>query len=365
MHKRELARLRLRAQRLTGPPLEAAEEVVGWLGAVQSQDYQYARWSLGKRTRGLTEPGVDRLLAEGRILRTHILRPTWHFVRPDDVGWIMGLTGPRVAAKTRLRMAQLGLDDRLLSCALEAIARALDGGNRLTRRELGDALVGVGIDADAGRLAYILMHAELELVVVSGGLAGTQQTYGLLFELCGPPRQLPRDEALAELTLRYFRSHGPASIPDFTWWSSLTGTDAKRGLAMVGRELDRIDVEGIAYWLDASLERGAAGDGATAARGPHVHLLQAFDEYVVGYQRTRSAMDADGLAGPGTWNPNTFIHAVIVDGQIVGGWRRRAENGGLVVETRLLRELTRSERAALVEAVERYGMFAGLPARLA
>lgn len=363
MDKRALARLRLRAQRLTGEPLESAEAVVGWLGAIQSQDYPLARWSIGQRARGVCETDIDHLLATSRILRTHILRPTWHFVLPADIGWMMALTGPRVAARSRPRMAQLGLDQGTLSTALEAIARALEGGNRLTRVELRDVLRGAGIEADAGRLAWILMHAELELVVASGGLAGRLQTYALLFEICGPPKPLPRDEALAELTRRYFRSHGPAAIPDFTWWSGLTVTDARRGLDVCAPELERIEVDGTAYWLDASLD-GSSATGTAVRRRPEVQLLQAFDEYVVGYQRTRGALDADGLSGGSAWNPNTFMNPVLVDGQVVGGWRRALGKDGLVIETKLLRALGAAEERALADAAERYGAFMELPARL-
>lgn len=338
--------------------MPGAQELVGWLGAVQSQEYGLAKWSIGQRAEGVTDAGLDAMVAAGRIVRTHILRPTWHFVTPADIRWMMALTGPRVAAKSRLRMAQLGLDEPLVERSMELMRAALTGGRRLTRPELGALLREAGIDVDAGRLAYVVMNAELTLLVCSGGPRGKQQTYALLDELVPAAPPVTREEAVAELVRRYFTSHGPSTIADFSWWSGLTVTDARLGVEQVESELDAQRIDGLVYWSSASIP---GGDG----RSPTVNLLQAFDEYVVGYQRTRSALDADGLSGGGAWNPNTFLNPVIVDGQVVGGWRRVVKADVVVIEAKLLRPLGRLEKDALDEAVDRYGAFLELPARLA
>jgi hypothetical protein len=345
----------MRSQRLSGLPLESAEAVVGWLGAVQSQEYGLARWSLGQRTSGLAEAAVDALVADGRIVRTHILRPTWHFVLPADLRWMMGLTGPRILARTGRRYTQLGLDERLLRRAMDVVGAALSGGRRLTRPQIRSRLAESDMAVDSSQLGYILMQAELELLVCSGGLEGRQQTYALLDDVVPAAGPFDREEALAEMTRRYFTGHGPSTIPDFTWWSSLTVGDVKRGLAIVGAGLEQLDFEGLTYWFRPPL----VGSGEAS---PTAHLLQAFDEYVVGYQRTRSVIDAAGLSGPGTWNPNTFVHPVVIDGQVVGGWRRVNKARSVLIETRPLRPLGTKERGAVEAAVESYGQFVGMPA---
>ena len=357
MDKHDLARWRLRSQRLSGPTLESAEAVVGWLVGVQSQEYGLAKWSVGQRARSVTDADVDRLVADGTILRTHVLRPTWHFVLPADIRWMISLTGPRILRGSNRRLIELGLDDRVLGMAIELLSGVLSGGRRLTRAQIGALLAEKGIEAGDGRLAYILMKAELELVVCSGGLDGAQQTYALLDERAPAGASLERDEALGQLTRRYFTGHGPSAIADFTWWSGLTVADARRGLAIVGSELEQIDVEGTTYWFGQPM----AGRRASSVA---VRLLQTFDEYVVGYQKTRSVIDAAGLSGPGTWNPNSFTNPIIIDGQIAGGWRRAAEKGAVSVVTRAFRRLSGPEQDALAAAVQRYGRFLGLPTRL-
>ena len=339
--------------------------MVAHLGAVQSQEYPLARWSIGQRTHGLREADVDGLLRDSRILRTHILRPTWHFVLPADIRWMMSLSAPRLATGMRRRMAQLGLDGGTVARALDVIGEGLAGGRRLTREQIGRLLAGHGIETDASRLAYITAHGELELVLVSGGLDGRQQTYALLDEIA--PRRagdgLARDEAVTELVRRYFRSHGPSAIPDFTWWSSLTVGDTRAALERLGNDLTVVEVGGLEYWMDASMADAQATD--RDARRPAVQLLQAFDEYVVGYQRTRSVLDYEGVSGGGAWNPNTFINPVVADGQVVGGWRRSVKNDVLLIETKFLRALDPKERDALAAAAEGHAEFVGLPARLA
>src|SRR5215212_4057677 len=237
----EIARLRLRNQRLAGEKFKTAEQAIGWLGAVQSQEYALAKWSLGERTRGLTDSAVDDLLREGTILRTHILRPTWHFVLPADVRWMMALTGPRIAARNQPAGLST-IDESFVRRGLDVIGDALTGGRRLTRAQTSNLLVEKGIAASANETIPIFMRAELDLVIASGGLEGKLQTYALVDERAPKLDNFDRDWALAELTRRYFTSHGPATVPDFTWWSSLTAADTRRGIEINGSALERLDV---------------------------------------------------------------------------------------------------------------------------
>lgn len=354
----DVSRLRLRNQRIAGGRLRSPEEVVGWLAAVQSQEYALARWSVGMRAVGrggrpAVESEVERAIADGRILRTHVLRPTWHFILPRDIRPIMRLTAPRVRLHTARRNEQLGLDARQIARAFDLIVEALSGDRHMTRQELGQAIALGGVPVDGQRLAYIVIGAEMESLVASGAPHGAKQTYALLDERAPAAAAAPYDgdATLADLTRRYFTSHGPATIADFTWWSSLTVAAARRGLAANHSSLERIAVDGTDHWW--------AGDTAAGPddRSPTVHLLQGFDEYVVGYRSPRTAITLNGLGPATALSSPSWLHGVFLDGQLIGWWRRVPVKEGFRVETKLFRELSTREQSALKAAVDRYSAF--------
>jgi len=348
----EIAHRRLATQHVAVPRLDTAAEVVGSLCAVQAQEYPVAKWSLAQRTGGgLTDAELDRAFADGVFLRTHVMRPTWHFVLPADIRWMLALTAPRVHAVSAYYYRKLGVDDELTATVALLLTAALAGGNRLTRKEIGALLTAAGIEADGLRLGYVLMRAELDALICSGGLSGRQHTYALLDERAPDARELPRDEALAELTARYFTGHGPASAKDFGWWSGLTAADVRRGLDLAGGRLRSEVVDGVTYWF------GAAPRAPRPEPAPTAHLIQCYDEYVMGYSETRGALNVAGtVTGEGT-----FLHAILLDSQLVGWWRRVPKGRSVTVETDILVPLDAAQRAALDDAVERYGRFLGVP----
>src|SRR5262245_55486098 len=132
----DLTRARLRNQRLSTARFRRADEVVRWMGAVQAQEYADAQWGLALRTRRATAAGIERLFADGAILRTHVLRPTWHFVTPADIRWMLALTGPSVRKRMAPYDRRLELDATIFRRSEKAIATALRGGVHLTRQEL-------------------------------------------------------------------------------------------------------------------------------------------------------------------------------------------------------------------------------------
>jgi hypothetical protein len=353
----DLARWRLRNLRLTGSQPGRPEQVVAWLGAAQAQEYGPAKWSIGMRTRGAIEATVEQALVGGRILRTHVLRPTWHFVAAADIRWLQALTAPRVEAGNALRYRQLELDQRLLTRTDRLLADALEGGRQLTRRQIGDLLSRAGIDTTGQRLAYIVTHAELTALICSGAPAGKLQTYALLDERVPRGPSLPRDEALTELTVRYFTSHGPASARDFGWWSSLTQADIRAGLESAGRRLQQEIVDGVSYWFAPPSRRPPAPQ-------PMIHLLPVYDELFVGYSQTRMVIDvvrrSSALAGA----VSAVAGSVLLDGQLVGRWRRVEERRSQVIEVILAARLERDEREALHAAAERYAAFIDRPVEL-
>jgi hypothetical protein len=234
----DIPRERLSHQRIDGRALEQPVDVVRWLVASQAQDFAGAKWSVGLRTEAANDAAVERAFNEGAILRTHMMRPTWHFVTQEDIRWMLALTAPRVHAVNASRYRQLGLDAATLTKAVTTMTRALEGGHELTRDELRAALARARIGTDGQRMAYILMHAELEAAICSGARRGKQFTYALLDERAPRARVLSREDALAELGARYFASRGPATVQDFAKWSGLT-LEARRGLEAAAPKLRR------------------------------------------------------------------------------------------------------------------------------
>lgn len=330
---------------------------MGWFGAVQAQDYGAAKWGVGQRTAGAGDAELNRLFDAGLILRTHVLRPTWHFVRPEDVRWLQELTAARVLAGMAGRFRRLELDRPTIDRALELIGGALAGGHQLTRAEIGSILAGAGISPEGQRLPHLLAAAEHGNVISSGPRRGAQFTYALLSERAPGARSLDRDEALAELTRRYFRSHGPAQDIDMSWWSGLPLAEVRRGIQLVGADLESGTVEGKRYWLS----------GAGPAAGPLAHLLPNFDELSVGY-RDRSALLDARFAFDGSrfsWfresapESGVLSNILIIGGLVRGSWRRSRAGAGPCLELRLLAPLDADEQTAVEAAVDRYSKFLG------
>jgi hypothetical protein len=345
-----IAARRLHAQGLTGKPFATPVDALRWLTAVQSQDYSAAKWGLAQRSRQATDSGIDRLFDEGVILRTHVLRPTWHFVLPEDVRWLLDLTGPKIHRGLAARYRELELEDKIFERARKAFIAALAGGRYLTRAELGEVLRRARIAPEGQRLPHLLMRAELDGLIVSGPRRGKQFTYALLEERAPTSRVLDRDAAIAELTRRYFRSHGPAQLQDFVWWSGLRLADARSGVRFAGSALDRDVIEGKEYWFDAKAGRAPDAPGVA-------HLLPNFDVFTVAY-RDRS----DILPAERTLEPAIILSNVVtVGGKVRATWRRTLVRNGIRVEVRATDQLKPAERASVEEAGRRFGRFLGRP----
>jgi Winged helix DNA-binding domain len=350
-----IAERRLLNQGITRAKCREPAEVVAWLGAVQAQEYAAARWALALRMReGTTDAEIERAFDEGRILRTHVMRPTWHFVTPADIRWMLELTAPRVHRAMAYYRRQLGLDAAILTRTTAVFERALGDGEYLTRTELGALLDRPDLVAKGVRLALLTMSAELEGVICSGPRRGKQFTYALLAERA-PRARLSRDEALAELTRRYFTSHGPATIRDFLWWSGLTTADARRGLEM-NRARHEV-VEGRTYW-------SLGGTTAGGTRRPTVHLLPVYDEYFVAYRDREAVPHGPPAIESRSRGSVTFQHVLVIGGQVAGTWKTVRNPKRLVVDVIPLRRLTGPERRALAETAARYGRFLDVPVSL-
>jgi hypothetical protein len=347
-HRDWIAGRRLHGQLLRGPGPAEPEDVVAHLTAMQAQDHGYARWSVAQRMSGSpAAPAVDRAFSEGRILRTHVLRPTWHYVAARDLRWLIGLSGPRVQAANARRYHDLGLDARTLSRSAGLIAEAIAQGPQ-TRRELAAIVERHGISAEGERITYILMHAELTAVICSGPMKGKQHTYAAFGQRVPPKPGPDRDEALGELAWRYFSTRGPATLSDFSWWSGLGARDAREGLDMVQTRLASHNADGRTYWFaDHSIPR---------TRRPQIDLVQCYDEVIISYGQTRDTLQTTHAAFPVPRHIQGFRHILLIDGRLLGHWRTHPANSTLI-ETRVTRPLNDTEQIALHRATESYRRF--------
>ena len=357
MTSSQIAYLRLYNQQLSSPRFKNPVDVVEWFGAVQAQDYYGAKWSVGQRMEGANDDLIEKAFAAGKILRTHIVRPTWHFVTPADIRWLLRLTAPRIRAIHGHYYRKLGLTEAIFRRSNKALARALRGNRYLTRDVLRKAVQRAGVVSDGLRFIHLLARAELDEVICSGPRVGKQFTYALLDERASGGKDLTRDESLAEVARRYFKSRGPAMLQDFVWWSGLTVADAKAGLEMVKRQLAEEVIDGKTYWLASS---------SPTAKNPArlAHLLPAYDEYLLAY-KDRSAMIDPLHVRRGSLGNAVFSQPIVIGGQVIGNWKRALQKDTMIITLNPLIPLSNVKTKAVARAAQRYGEFVGLPLEFA
>jgi hypothetical protein len=345
-----IVRERLANQFLTGSPLAGPVEVVRALGAVQAQDYSGAKWAVGMRTRAATDADVEGAVARGEILRTHVLRPTWHFVLPEDIRWMLALTGPRISQALSSYNRKLGLTPAVFRKSHAAIEKALREGKHLLRSELRPLVEKArGVPTNGQVIGHMMLQAEIDGLICSGACRGKQFTYALLDERVPAASAIDRDEALSRLAERYFATRGPASASDFAWWSGLTVGDAKRAIEIRGSKLTPVTVGETRMWM---VERSKPAPSPTGS----AHLLPNYDEYFIGY-RDRSAIGRR-LRGVElvTGGDSRITHVVIVNGELVGGWRR-SPDGKPMISISPKARLTSDERILIDEQRARFERF--------
>ena len=351
----DLLRGRFANQHLAHPRLVDPAQIVAHLGAVQAQDYAAAKWALAQRLRGATDAALDAAFNAGAILRTHVLRPTWHFVAPADIRWLLALTAPRVNLLLAHYDRQWGVEPAILKRGHAALARALQGGQQLTRAQIDTVLQAASIQLGGEGLGHVAMHAELDGLICSGPRRGKQFTYMLLDERVPPAPALTRDEALLALVTRYFTSHGPAQPQDFAWWSGLTLGDTRKGLPMAGARLSRATVNDQDFYF---------APAAAPPIPPAAYLLPNYDEYTVAYKDRSHFHDAADFQSSNARANVPFANMIVMGGRVVGIWKRTLGSKSVQVAATWLRPPTPAQQRALEAALQRYGRFLGLPATL-
>ena len=344
--------LRLLNQQMVHPRVKSPGEVVRVLGAVQAQDYLGSLWSIGLRLPDAKQADVGNAIAAREIVRTWPMRGTLHFVPAEDARWMVGLLAPHVAARNLGRIRRLGIDEEVIAGSRKLIVKMLRGKVSLTRDEIYLGLERAGVPASRQRGLQILWWLAHEGLICLGAHRGKQPTFVLLDEWIPKARSLDKDDALALLAERYFTSHGPATLQDFVWWSGLKSSEGRAAIQSAGEKLVKERIGSAEYWMSPDLTESAGAPGSA-------HLLPALDEYVVAY-KGREAMIESRFAGKMVRGlPVLFVPKIVVDGVVVGAWRRVMRREEVQIELDLFRRLPEEQLEALAVAVARYGRFLG------
>jgi len=351
MNPTYISTLRLHNQQIVSTNFKTVKELVGWMGAMQAQDYNQAKWAIGVRLPHLTEVQIESEFNSGEILRTHLMRPTWHFVSADDIYWLLELTAKQIKSTTKSRHRDLGLTENELKKSKEVLVKSLEGNRSLTREELSVELNRAGINTFEQRLPHILMDAEIDGIICSGAISGKKQTFTLLAERVPEKKTFTKEEALALLAKKYFTSHGPATLPDFIWWSGLPVSDARKALEMNKANLISETIGTDTYWFSDSIN-------IPTPLPASVYLLPAFDEYLISYKNRSAAITADHHA-KAISNNGIFWPVIVVNGQISGLWKRTIKKDMVLIELDHFRPHNKKEIGLIEKAAESFGYFSG------
>lgn len=351
MKTADIIRARLHNQQLATSRFTTAKEIVGWQGAVQAQEYVLSKWAIGIRLPGSSEKTIDKALDKGEILRSHLLRPTWHYVAAEDIHWMLALSAPQQRAAVKFRQKFLEITSATLKKSNKTIEKALSKGEHLTRKELAALLQEVKINTKDERVSHMLFEAEIDGIICSGVQRGKEITYALLSERVNGGKAFPREEAVAKLAQRYFTSHGPATVQDFIWWSGLSITEGKKALELVKKDFESFTIGEQTYWLSPGLQIPSPKKSAA-------FLLPPYDEYIIAYA-DRSAVLTDESKQKSLFDNGLFRPVILVNGKATGNWKRVIKKGKTIVELNYFKKPAKTTEALIKKATKDYQRFAG------
>lgn len=349
MDFKTISRIRLTCQQIAGTSFTTPKEIVGWMGAMQAQDYNMAKWAIGLRLPGTTDTVIENAFNKGEILRIHVLRPTWHFVSADDIYWMLQLSAPHMNLAMKSRHKRLGLNERIFSKSNSIIREALASGRHLTRPEIMSELNKNKIETHDLKSIHLMYHAELNGIVCSGTRRGNEHTYTLLDKRIKKEKSITREEALAKLAERYFTGHCPATLEDFTWWSGLPAKDARQALEIIKNKFIPETIQSKIYWLPASFSIPAKSKSS-------FYLLPAFDEYIISYKDRTAAIEAQHQ--PKAFSNNgIFWPAIIMNGKVIGLWKRNIQKDKVIVEAEFFKKASKAAISSFKTESKKYGKF--------
>jgi hypothetical protein len=349
MNQNDIAIQRLFSQQIATNHFKTVKDTISWLGAMQAQDYAMAKWAIGVRLQQFSDEVIEKAFNNGEIIRTHVLRPTWHFVSADDISWMLELTAPRIIASSRSRHKQLGLTGTILSKSNKIIEKALADRNYLTRNELKEKYEKAKIPTDGNRLSHLLMHAELEKLICSGPAKGKQLTYALFDERVPKKEKFIKEDALGKLAQRYFSSHFPATFQDFVWWSGLTVAEAKQALELVKSEFILEKIGEQVYWFPNTVSTPKGIENAD-------YLLPAFDEFIISY-KDRSASIIYEKHEKLVSYFGVFRPIIVENGIVTGVWKRTVKKDKVIVDASFFKKPGKDTLHRIEKAAETFGNF--------
>jgi Winged helix DNA-binding domain len=341
---------RLFSQKISASEFKTAKEIVSWMAAVQAQDFSMAKWAIGVRLAGNpSDKRIETAINNGEIIRMHALRPTWHFISADDVYWLLGLSASKIISSLKSRHKQLGLNESIITKTRNILEDKLLNGRSLTRDELANEFTMARIRTDENRLSHILFRAEMDGVVCSGPVKNNRQTYSLLYERVPHKNELSRDEALAELAERYFKSRCPATFEDFIWWSNLSVSDARKAIDSIKSDFTQEITGGRKYWIPRSFSE-------KEPEGLNVYLLPAFDEFLISYRDRNCSLSF--IDNKKTVSDNGIFHpAIVVNGQVAGLWKRTMKKNKVITEINLFQKPGMPVRKQIEKKAFLFGQF--------
>lgn len=337
--------IRLTAQQLLNPRFNSPHDIVSWMGAIQAQDYTMVKWAVALRSESVTLREVDKALEEGEIIRTHILRPTWHLVSKNDIRWMAKLTAKRIKSAYDSYSKSLEITADTYSQSNRLLEKMLEGNKSMTKQEIGIELNQAGIKTDDHRLNRLIGLAEQECILCSGVDKNKKPTYALFEERIPPYKDIAKEEALALLADKYFRSHSPATLQDFLWWSGLLISEARQAIGLIEEKLIKEKINEQEFFIHRSCS-GVTPDN-------HFHFLPSFDEYLISYKDRTAALDLKHY--PKAFNNyGTFHPVVLLNGKVVGNWKKITSKGKTILEVVPFEKKTRINKKTIALAENRY-----------
>ncbi|MBL7818361.1 MAG: AlkZ family DNA glycosylase [Saprospiraceae bacterium] len=342
---------RLHQQNIIKSRFDTPQYLVAYMGAIQAQDYPMSKFAIGLRLPNATDATIEAALDAGELVRTHVLRPTWHIVSGQDVRWMLALTGKSIKASAASRDRDLGIDAALYAKTNDLIVKALEGGKNLTREEIMQYLEQHGVATNSSLAVHFMMNAETDAIVCNGKMRGKDITYALMDEKVPKGLDLSREEALATLAERYFTSHAPATVHDFQWWSGLNMTDAKKGLESIKNQLNTVDFNGKTYFFSKNHDYTEGVES--------LFFLPAFDEYTVSYKDRSTIFDPiwhkEAITSNGIFKP-----IIVANGKVVGIWKRTIAKNKVVVEPSFFSKTDALPPETIQKVMQKFGDFLGL-----
>ena len=351
MHINEISNLRLINQQVLYSNMKSIDDIAKKLCAVQAQDYNMAKWALGVRVPGSTNEMIEASINNGEIIRTHLLRPTWHIVSSDDIYWLLGLTAPHIKTTLKSRQKELEITGYVIRKSKKIFEKELLDGHHLTRQELASKLEESKIRTNDNRASHIFLMAELDGLICSGRIKGKKQTYALLEERVSNKKMFSREEALAELAGRYFITRGPATLQDFAWWSGLSMSDSRNAIEMIKADFISEKFNSSLFWFKDPLL-------LSKRKNDEIFLLPAFDEFIISYKDRRAALPKENNS-KAVSNNGIFRPIIIHEGKVIGIWRPSRKKEKIIIEIQIFKLINNAIKKLIEKSSKKFGNFLG------